>query len=50
LLVAPDDIAALTVAFAQLIADPALRHRLGEAGRVRAIRHTWTDAVQSLLG
>lgn len=50
LLVAPDDIAALTAAFAQLIADPALRHRLGEAGRIRAIRHTWTDAVQSLLG
>ena len=50
LLVAPGDIAALTAAFAQLIADPALRHRLGEAGRIRAIRHTWTDAVQSLLG
>ncbi len=50
LLVTPGDTVALTAAFAQLIADPALRHRLGEAGRIRAIRHTWTDAVQSLLG
>ena len=49
LLVTPGDTVALTAAFAHLIADPALRHRLGEAGRVRAIRHTWTDAVQSLL-
>jgi phosphatidylinositol alpha-1,6-mannosyltransferase len=50
LLVAPGDSAALTAAFARLLADPALRHRLGEAGRVRARIHTWRDSAQSLFG
>jgi glycosyltransferase involved in cell wall biosynthesis len=50
LLVAPGDGAALTAAFARLIADPALRRRLGEAGRARATRHSWRDSAQSLFG
>ncbi len=50
LLVAPGDTAALTRAFSRLIADPALRHRLGEAGRVRAHRHTWRESAQALFG
>ena len=50
LLVAPGDGAALTQAFARLIADPALRHRLGEAGRIRAARNSWHDSAQSLFG
>ena len=50
LLVAPGDSAALSAAFARLLGDPALRRRLGEAGRVRARRHTWRDSAQSLFG
>jgi len=50
LLVAPGDSAALTAAFARLIADPALRRRLGDAGRARARRHTWHDSAKSLFG
>ena len=50
LLVAPGDSAGLTAAFAQLIADPALRQRLGEIGRARAISHTWGAAAQALFG
>jgi phosphatidylinositol alpha-1,6-mannosyltransferase len=50
LLVAPGDRAALTAAFARLLADPALRRRLGAAGRARAHRRTWTEAAQSLFG
>ncbi len=50
LLVAPGDTAGLTAAFSQLIADPALRHQLGAAGRTRAIQHTWRDSAQSLFG
>jgi glycosyltransferase involved in cell wall biosynthesis len=50
LLVTPGDSAALTAAFSRLIADPALRRRLGEAGRLRAHRHTWTEAAQTLFG
>jgi glycosyltransferase involved in cell wall biosynthesis len=50
LLVAPGDSAALTAAFARLITDPALRRRLGEAGRVRAGRTSWRDSAQSLFG
>jgi glycosyltransferase involved in cell wall biosynthesis len=50
LLVAPGDGAALTAAFARLLGDPALRRRLGEAGRARARAHTWRDSAQSLFG
>lgn len=50
LLVAPGDSAALTAAFARLLGDPALRRRLGEAGRVRARQHTWRDSAESLFG
>jgi len=50
LLVAPGDRAALTAAFARLIADPVLRSRLGAAGRVRATRNSWRASAQSLFG
>ena len=50
LLVVPGDQPALTAAFARLLGDSALRHRLGEAGRARARRHTWRDSAQSLFG
>jgi phosphatidylinositol alpha-1,6-mannosyltransferase len=50
LLVSPGDTAGLTAAFAQLIADPALRRRLGAAGRTRAGQRTWRDSAQSLFG
>jgi glycosyltransferase involved in cell wall biosynthesis len=50
LLVAPGDGAALTTAFARLLGDPALRRRLGEAGRARARAHTWQDSALSLFG
>jgi phosphatidylinositol alpha-1,6-mannosyltransferase len=50
LLVAPGDGAALTAAFARLLGDPALRRRLGDAGRARARAHTWHDSALSLFG
>lgn len=50
LLVAPHDTASLTGAFARLISDPALRQRLGAAGRTRAIRHSWRDSALALFG
>lgn len=50
LLVAPGDRPALTQAFARLIADPALRRRLGAAGRVRAARNSWLESARSLFG
>jgi len=50
LLVKPGDGAALTAAFARLIGDPALRHRLGAAGRVRVARTSWRDSAQALFG
>ncbi len=49
LLVAPDEPAALTAAFARLIDDPALRRRLGEAGRTWARRHDWRDSARQLF-
>ena len=50
LLVAPGDTAALTQAFARLIKDSALRRRLGEAARARALSHTWRDSALALFG
>lgn len=50
LLVAPGDGPALTAAFARLLGDPALRRRLGDAGRARARAHTWRDSALSLFG
>jgi len=50
LLVPPGEPARLTAAFARLMDDPALRHRLGEAGRARAARHTWSRAAELLFG
>jgi glycosyltransferase involved in cell wall biosynthesis len=50
LLVPTDDPAALTSALAKLIQDPALRRRLGEAGRLRALSRNWEDAALALFG
>lgn len=50
LLVRPDDRAGLTAAFAHLINHPDLRQRLGAAGRLHALSHTWDDAARTLFG
>jgi len=50
LLVPPDDPAALTAAFARLIGDSELRHRLGSAGRARALSRDWPQAAHALFG
>lgn len=49
-LVAPGDTTALTQAFSHLLSDPALRRRLGEAGRARALARTWHDSALALFG
>jgi phosphatidylinositol alpha-1,6-mannosyltransferase len=50
LLVPPGQPARLTEAFTRLLNDPALRHRLGEAARAHAARHTWSRAADLLFG
>ena len=50
ILVRPDDVAGLTAAFARLIQDADLRRRLGDAGRARALAHTWDQAALTLFG
>lgn len=49
LLVAPQHPAALTEAFRQLIEDPALRSRMGVAGRSWARRTSWSRAAELLF-
>jgi phosphatidyl-myo-inositol dimannoside synthase len=49
LLVPPDHPAQLTAAFERLITDPALRHRLGGAGREWAQRNCWREAADALF-
>ena len=51
LLVAPGDAAALAEALGQLVGDPALRRRLGDAGRARvAERHSAAGMVSAYEG
>lgn len=50
LLVPPGDTAALTAAFSRLIGDSALRRRLGENGRARALARSWQDSALALFG
>lgn len=49
LLVDPHHPTALTAAFRTLLEDPALRRRMGEAGRAWAGRHTWSRAAELLF-
>jgi phosphatidyl-myo-inositol dimannoside synthase len=50
LLVPPMRPAQLAAAFEKLIHDPALRRRLGEAGRSWARRTCWSDSADTLFG
>lgn len=50
ILVAPDDIAALTAALQTLLNDPARRTRMGQAARAEAIaRHSWESRCRDIL-
>ncbi len=49
LLVEPKDPTALCGAIAQLIEDPGLRQRLGEAGARRALEYDWLHVAQQLV-
>ena len=48
-LVSPEQPEQLTAAFSRLIAEPALRKQLGNAGRVWAQRNQWSDSIQILF-
>ncbi len=48
-LVPPRDIAAYADAIAALVADPALRRAMGEAGHQRALAYRWDTANQAAL-
>ncbi|MBS0658455.1 MAG: glycosyltransferase family 4 protein [Verrucomicrobia bacterium] len=50
LLVPEGDLAALAGAIERLLDDPALRDRLGAAGRTRALATSWRTAAENLLG
>ncbi len=50
ILVPPHDADALTRALTKLITTPALRHELGEKGRVWSRKHTWRDSALKLFG
>jgi glycosyltransferase involved in cell wall biosynthesis len=50
LLVPPHRPAQLAAAFEKLIHDPALRQRLGTAGREWAGRNCWTESAEALFG
>ena len=43
------DISELTAAFQTLLCDPALRERMGAAGREHARRHSWRDSAKKLF-
>jgi phosphatidyl-myo-inositol dimannoside synthase len=49
LLVPPNRPAQLAAAFEKLIHDPALRQRLGAAGRAQAARNCWRESAQLLF-
>ena len=51
LLCAPGDAAALAADLERLWREPALRHRLGQAARAKALReHTWEAVARRILG
>ena len=50
LLTPPGDAGALADALARLLADPALRLRLGHAGRERALGYAWPAVTDAVLG
>jgi phosphatidylinositol alpha 1,6-mannosyltransferase len=49
-LVPPCDGDALSTAIGQLIADPSLRDRMGEAARRRVLGRSWPALVDELIG
>ncbi|MEM8551471.1 MAG: glycosyltransferase family 1 protein [Pseudomonadota bacterium] len=50
LLLDPNDREGWTAALTRVCADPALRHRLSEAGRTHVTRFTWAHAADTLAG